>query len=338
MEEVINSIRRACVLAQNLEQDLPNLANQPAMLSLSIDQITEAFSGAKEKMLLFSRQNQTSNESPPTLVHETTTQQSQMDASLMQEWLRSSHALTMDQLFQMHQFHAARSTLQQIGEMGGKDGEDSERNKGSEGEVQGIHASPSRPRKSREANQEKRKVMVPAPQFGNTEVPPEDGYTWRKYGQKEILGSKYPRSYYRCTHQKLYECQAKKQVQRLDHNPNIFEVTYRGNHTCHMSSTAPSSVPPQQLLVDISQNNSSTISSQLSPTMNLSLHPGGGGAASSGSGGASTSRYGGDYPVVDMADAMFNSGSSSGNNSMEFLFSPAEIKVIQKLNRTRDED
>jgi len=72
--------------------------------------------------------------------------------------------------------------------------------------------------------------------------------------------------------------------------------------------------------------------------MNLSLHPGGGGAASSGSGGASTSRYGGDYPVVDMADAMFNSGSSSGNNSMEFLFSPAEIKVIQKLNRTRDED
>lgn len=147
MEEVINSIRRACVLAQNLEQDLPNLANQPAMLSLSIDQITEAFSGAKEKMLLFSRQNQTSDESPPTLVHETTTQQSQMDASLMQEWLRSSHALTMDQLFQMHQFHAARSTLQQIGEMGGKDGEDSERNKGSEGEVQGIHASPSRPRK-----------------------------------------------------------------------------------------------------------------------------------------------------------------------------------------------
>lgn len=146
------------------------------------------------------------------------------------------------------------------------------------------------------------------------------------------------RSYYRCTHQKLYECQAKKQVQRLDQNPNIFEVTYRGNHTCHMSSTAPSSVPPQQLLVDISQNNSSTISSQLSPTMNLSLHPGGGGAASSGSGGASTSRYGGDYPVVDMADAMFNSGSSSGNNSMEFLFSPAEIKVIQKLNRTRDED
>ncbi|KHN25802.1 WRKY transcription factor 55 [Glycine soja] len=322
MEEVINSIRRACVLAQNLEQDLPNLANQPAMMSLSIDQITEAFSGAKEKMLQFSRQNQTSDESPPTLVHETTQLQPQMDATLMQEWLRSSHALTMDQLFQMHQFHAARSTLQ-IGEMGGRDGEDNfERNKGPE-EMQGINESSSRPRRrSREANQEKRKVMVPAPQFGNTEMPPEDGFTWRKYGQKEILGSKFPRSYYRCTHQKLYECQAKKQVQRLDQNPNIFEVTYRGDHTCHMSSTALSSVPLQQLLVDITQNNSNTISSQLSPTMNLSLHPGGGSAAAS-SGGASASRFGGDYPVVDMADAMFNSRSSS-NNSMEFLFSPED--------------
>ncbi|TKY73953.1 WRKY transcription factor 55 [Spatholobus suberectus] len=321
MEEVINSIRRACKLAQNLEQDLPNLANQPAVLSLSIDEISQAFSGAKEKLLLISRQNQPSES--PTLVHET--RQPQMDATLIQEWLRSSHAVTMDQLFQMQQFHAASSTLQ-IGEMGGRDGEDSERNKGSEGEVQGIHASPSRPRRrSREVNQEKRKVMVPAPQFGNTEMPPEDGFTWRKYGQKEILGSKYPRSYYRCTHQKLYECQAKKLVQRLDHNPNIFEVTYRGDHTCHMSSTAPSSVPLQQLLMDMTQN-SNTISSQLSPTVNLSLHAGGGATASSGSGGASTSRFGGDYPVVDMAAAMFNSGSSSGNNSMEFLFSPVEDK------------
>nr|KYP53762.1 WRKY transcription factor 55 [Cajanus cajan] len=318
MEEVINSIRRASMLAQNLEQNLPNLANQPTMMSLSIDEITEAFTAAKQKLLLISRQNQTSE-------YETQRPQ-EMDATLMHEWLRSSHALTMDQLFQVH---AARSTLQ-IGEMGGRDGEDSEKTMVSEGEVQGIVASSSRSRKrSKDANQEKEKIMVPAPQFGNTEMPPEDGFTWRKYGQKEILGSKYPRSYYRCTHQKLYECQAKKQVQRLDDNPNIFEVTYRGKHTCHMSSTAPSSsssLPLQQLLVDMTHN-SNTISSQLSPRMNyLSLQTGGAAATSSGSGGASTSRYGGDYPVVDMADAMFNSGSSSGNNSMEFLFSPAEDK------------
>lgn len=40
---------------------------------------------------------------------------------------------------------------------------------------------------------EKFVTTVAAPQMGNLDLPPEDGYTWRKYGQKEILGSKYPR-------------------------------------------------------------------------------------------------------------------------------------------------
>lgn len=44
-----------------------------------------------------------------------------------------------------------------------------------------------------------------------------------------------------------------------------------------------------------------------------------------GSGGASNSRFGVEYAVVEMADAMFNSGSSSGN-SMELLFQPSEDK------------
>ncbi|XP_052731778.1 WRKY transcription factor 55 isoform X3 [Vigna angularis] len=228
MEEVINSIRRASELVQNLQQDLPNLANQPETLSLSIDQITQAFTAAKEQLLLISRHTQTS-ESPPMLLHETTPHQPQMDATLIQEWLRSSHTVTMDQLFQM-----------QLASMAAREVEDSERTMGSEGDQgQGIHASSSRPRRSREANQEKKKILVPAPQFGNTEMPPEDGFTWRKYGQKEILGSKYPRSYYRCTHQKLYECQAKKMVQRLDHNANIFES---------ISASIPLVAPPPPLV------------------------------------------------------------------------------------------
>ncbi|BAT78998.1 hypothetical protein VIGAN_02177900 [Vigna angularis var. angularis] len=227
MEEVINSIRRASELVQNLQQDLPNLANQPETLSLSIDQITQAFTAAKEQLLLISRHTQTS-ESPPMLLHETTPHQPQMDATLIQEWLRSSHTVTMDQLFQM-----------QLASMAAREVEDSERTMGSEGDQgQGIHASSSRPRR-REANQEKKKILVPAPQFGNTEMPPEDGFTWRKYGQKEILGSKYPRSYYRCTHQKLYECQAKKMVQRLDHNANIFES---------ISASIPLVAPPPPLV------------------------------------------------------------------------------------------
>lgn len=45
----------------------------------------------------------------------------------------------------------------------------------------------------RKDDADKRSIRVPAPQMGNTEIPPEDGFTWRKYGQKEILGSRFPR-------------------------------------------------------------------------------------------------------------------------------------------------
>lgn len=30
--------------------------------------------------------------------------------------------------------------------------------------------------------------------------PADDRYNWRKYGQKQVKGSEYPRSYYKCTH------------------------------------------------------------------------------------------------------------------------------------------
>jgi hypothetical protein len=46
----------------------------------------------------------------------------------------------------------------------------------------------------RESGAERTTVMVPAQRAdGNTNQPPDDGYTWRKYGQKDILGSRYPR-------------------------------------------------------------------------------------------------------------------------------------------------
>lgn len=152
------------------------------------------------------------------------------------------------------------------------------------------------------------------------------------------------RSYFRCTHQKLYQCPAKKQVQRLDSDPNIFAVTYRGDHICHMSSTAPSpSVPPPLIMSqhDITQHISASTtntSSQLTPPCWLSpIHlgllagSGGGGVNQAGGGiaGPSTStRFGAadNYLVADMADAMFNSGSSSGN-SMESLFAFADEKL-----------
>ncbi|XP_024156586.1 disease resistance-like protein DSC2 isoform X2 [Rosa chinensis] len=95
-----------------------------------------------------------------------------------------------------------------------------------------------------------RKLTVPAPQIGNTEIPPDDGFTWRKYGQKEIMGCRFPRAYYRCNHRNSYNCPATKQVQRLDNDHLTFEVINRGDHTCHMSSTAPSSLPPSDQTVE----------------------------------------------------------------------------------------
>ncbi|CAN4108391.1 unnamed protein product [Withania somnifera] len=64
------------------------------------------------------------------------------------------------------------------------------------------------------------------------EGPHEDGYSWRKYGQKDILGANHPRAYYRCTHRHTQGCLATKQVQKSDGNPSIFEVTYKERHSC----------------------------------------------------------------------------------------------------------
>lgn len=54
----------------------------------------------------------------------------------------------------------------------------------------------------------------------------EDGYNWRKYGQKQVKGSEYPRSYYKCTQP---NCQVKKKVER-SHDGQITEIIYKGNH------------------------------------------------------------------------------------------------------------
>lgn len=56
--------------------------------------------------------------------------------------------------------------------------------------------------------------------------PAEDGYNWRKYGQKQVKSSEYPRSYYRCTNS---NCPVKKKVERSLEG-QITEIIYRGQH------------------------------------------------------------------------------------------------------------
>ncbi|XP_030456358.1 WRKY transcription factor WRKY51-like [Syzygium oleosum] len=57
---------------------------------------------------------------------------------------------------------------------------------------------------------------------------PADQYTWRKYGQKPIKGSPFPRGYYKCS--SVRGCPARKHVERAQDDPRMMIVTYEGEH------------------------------------------------------------------------------------------------------------
>ncbi|XP_054819158.1 WRKY transcription factor 71-like [Prosopis cineraria] len=73
----------------------------------------------------------------------------------------------------------------------------------------------------------------------------EDGYRWRKYGQKAVKNSPYPRSYYRCTSQK---CNVKKRVERSFQDPSIVVTTYEGQHNHHCPATLRGSANAAMML------------------------------------------------------------------------------------------
>lgn len=66
---------------------------------------------------------------------------------------------------------------------------------------------------------------------------PSDLWSWRKYGQKPIKGSPYPRGYYRCSTSK--GCSAKKQVERSSTDSSMLVITYTSTHN-HPDPTAVS--------------------------------------------------------------------------------------------------
>ncbi|XP_058745521.1 probable WRKY transcription factor 41 [Vicia villosa] len=91
----------------------------------------------------------------------------------------------------------------------------------------------------------------------------EDGYSWRKYGQKDILGAKFPRGYYRCTHRNAQGCLATKQVQKSEADPMIYEITYKGRHTCIQSSHL--NKPHSSKKMKFGQNNSQLPNQKIQP-------------------------------------------------------------------------
>ncbi|KAL7613238.1 hypothetical protein Lser_V15G09336 [Lactuca serriola] len=100
-----------------------------------------------------------------------------------------------------------------------------------------MHTMSSQSTRTRKRkNQEKRVFQLTQEELSN------DAWAWRKYGQKPIKGSPFPRNYYRCSTTKA--CGAKKQVERSPVDATIFIVSYSGEHIhprpTHRSSLAGS--------------------------------------------------------------------------------------------------
>lgn len=80
------------------------------------------------------------------------------------------------------------------------------------------------PATSRRSRKNQKRVV----QHVSAEGHGSDLWAWRKYGQKPIKGSPYPRSYYRCSSSK--GCSARKLVERSQSDPAILIVTYTSEH------------------------------------------------------------------------------------------------------------
>uniref|UniRef100_A0A1J3JE39 WRKY transcription factor 22 n=2 Tax=Noccaea caerulescens TaxID=107243 RepID=A0A1J3JE39_NOCCA len=86
----------------------------------------------------------------------------------------------------------------------------------------------SKPTGSTTSRSKRRKIQHKKVCHVAAEALNSDVWAWRKYGQKPIKGSPYPRGYYRCSTSK--GCLARKQVERNRSDPKMFIVTYTAEH------------------------------------------------------------------------------------------------------------
>ncbi|KAL6641525.1 hypothetical protein ACP70R_019706 [Stipagrostis hirtigluma subsp. patula] len=137
---------------------------------------------------------------------------------------------------------------------------------------------PHAPAVKRRKSQTKKVVCIPAPtaappgmggrpSTSGGEVVPSDLWAWRKYGQKPIKGSPYPRGYYRCSSSK--GCSARKQVERSRTDPSMLVITYTSDHNhpwpTQRNALAGSTRPPS--------SSSSSSSSAAAKSHHRQQHP-----------------------------------------------------------------
>ncbi|XP_017605611.1 WRKY transcription factor 22-like [Gossypium arboreum] len=89
--------------------------------------------------------------------------------------------------------------------------------------VSGTNKDSTKPKRSRKKQQHRVVKHVTGDAGLQSDI-----WSWRKYGQKPIKGSPYPRSYYRCSSSK--GCLARKQVERSCSDPRVFIITYTAEH------------------------------------------------------------------------------------------------------------
>ncbi|GFP99785.1 probable WRKY transcription factor 11 [Phtheirospermum japonicum] len=95
------------------------------------------------------------------------------------------------------------------------------------GDISGKTSGSTRCHCKKRKHRVKRTIRVPAISSKVADIP-QDEYSWRKYGQKPIKGSPYPRGYYKCSSVK--GCPARKHVERANDDPTVLIVTYEGEH------------------------------------------------------------------------------------------------------------
>ncbi|RZC71067.1 hypothetical protein C5167_034260 [Papaver somniferum] len=115
--------------------------------------------------------------------------------------------------------------------------------------------------KRRKVQQKRLVCKVPA------EGVSSDMWAWRKYGQKPIKGSPYPRGYYKCSSSK--GCMAKKLVERSYSEPSMFLITYKAEHN-HPIPTHRNSLAGSTRHTNNSKPNTSATTSSTSAITSLS--------------------------------------------------------------------